>query len=80
MKELHISIYKGDVSYPTTAIKIPLTALKIVNALIPKIVKEKVLGEGIDLKEIIKATETEGASGKLVEIQSKDERIVISVE
>ena len=39
-----------------------------------------IIGEGVNLKEIIKATETEGASGKLVEMPSEDERIIISVE
>ena len=80
MKQLKISIYKGNTSNPDTTIKIPLTALKIANALIPKKIREKMVGEGIDLQEIVKAMETGDASGKLMEIQSKDEHIVISAE
>ena len=80
MKELKIAIYKGDVSNPETTVKIPLSALKIVNALIPKKIKEKILNEGVNLQEIIKATEAEDVSGKLMEIQDKEDHIIISID
>ena len=79
MKELRISIHKGKVIDPETTIVIPFTALKIVNHLAPKKLTEKMSNEGIDLEEILKAAETTNISGKLLEIQHKDGRIVISV-
>lgn len=80
MKQLKITVYKGNTSEPETTIKIPLTALRIVNALIPKKVREKMANEGINIQEIVKAMETGDAKGKLVEIEGKDEHIVISAE
>jgi len=73
MKELKIIIHKGDASNPESKIMIPLTALKIVHTLISKKVKEKMIAEGIDLQEVIKATEPKDASGKLMEIDDKDD-------
>ncbi|MFQ6087885.1 MAG: hypothetical protein ACE5K0_03155 [Candidatus Methanofastidiosia archaeon] len=80
MKELKISIYKRNASDPDTAVRIPLTSLKVMDALIPKNVRERMVDEGIDLQEILKATETKKASGKLMKIQEKDEHVVIPVE
>ena len=80
MKELKISIYKKKAPTPDTTIKIPLSSLKIVDALIPKKVKEKMVSEGVELQAILKAAETTDVTGKLVEIQDKDEYIVISAE
>ncbi|MFQ6088661.1 MAG: hypothetical protein ACE5K0_07155 [Candidatus Methanofastidiosia archaeon] len=80
MKELKISIYKRSASDPDTTIRIPLSALEIVHTLIPKKVNEKIVDEGIDLQEILKEIKAKDTSGKLAEIQDKDERVVISVE
>ena len=45
--------------------------------MVPKKIKEKMSGEGIDLKEIVKVAESENTSGKLVEIQDKTTQKVI---
>jgi len=79
MKELRISIYKGKAPETDVTIVIPFTALKIVNLLAPKKLRDKMDDEGIDLQEIIKAAEVTNTSGKLLEMQDKDGHIVVSV-
>ena len=80
VKELKISIYEGNAVNPDTVIKIPLTTLKIACALIPKKVSEKMGASGIDFQEILKLAEAGNVSGKLLEIQDKNDHIVISIE
>jgi hypothetical protein len=80
MKELKISIYKGDSKKPETEVKIPLTGLKIVKDLVPKKAREKLAKKGVDIEKIIKSIEKEKKHGKLLEIQDKEDHIIISVE
>ncbi len=80
MKELKISIYKGDSKKPETEVKIPLTGLKIVKDILPKKAREKLAEKGIDIENILKSIEKEKAHGKLIEIQDKEDKIIISVE
>ena len=63
-------------------VSIPLTVLKMVKSLIPKKAKEELQKEGIDIKEIIKLSESPDFTGTILEVDSheKHEKIIISLE
>jgi hypothetical protein len=48
--------------------------------LVPKKAREKLAKKGIDIEKIIKTIEKEKTHGKLLEIQDKEDHIIISVE
>jgi NOL1/NOP2/fmu family ribosome biogenesis protein len=80
VKELKINIFKGDATEPETSIKIPINPLKAVKALMPDKVRKKMAEKGIDLEEIHKKIVNAEISGKILEIQDKEDHIIISVE
>ena len=80
MRGLKISIYKGGAAEPEKTIRIPLAVAKMMSTLMPGGLSQKMMKEGIDLKQILRAAEAGGVSGTLAEIEEKGQRIVISCE
>ena len=82
MKKLCIKKYKQGNIKPLTTVSIPLAVVKMVKSLIPKKVKEELQKEGIDIKEIIKLSESPHFTGTVLEVDNhqKNEKIIISLE
>lgn len=81
MKSLKIRVYKQD-GEPETTVTIPGGVLRLASRLIPKRAQEAMLGEGIDINELVHLAEQPEVQGTLVEIEehAKNERIVIALE
>ncbi len=82
MAALKIRVFKDGKSEPTTTVSVPVGVLKIASKLIPKQATAALNETGMDLKEIIEASQNPDAHGTLVEIEAheKNERIVIALE
>jgi len=82
MANLKIRVFEGRATEAKTTVTIPVGVLKVASRLIPRRAAEELQQEGIDIEEIIRASEEPDAHGTLVEVEQheKDERIVISVE
>ncbi len=80
MQTLKLHIYKPGKTEADTKISIPLSVLHISEKLLPKKVKESLSSEGIDLTELSGLFAKQGPKGKLIEIESQTERLVIIVE
>ena len=67
---------------PLTTVSIPLAVIKMVENVIPKKAKEELQKEGIDIKEIIKLSESPHFTGTVFQIDNhqKYEKIIISLE
>ena len=67
---------------PLTTVSIPLAVIKMVKSLIPKKAKEELQKEGIDIKEIIKLSESPHFTGTVLEVDNheKNEKVIISIE
>ena len=80
MADLKIKVYKTGQEKPETVVTIPGTVVRIAKKLIPEKARLAMEQEGINLEEIASLMESEGASGKLIEVEHETERIVISIE
>ncbi len=80
MQTLKIEIYKLAKKDPETRIKIPLGSLSISEKLLPARVKSSLEREGIDLNELSNLFAKQGPKGTLIEVESANERLVISIE
>ena len=82
MKNLRIRVYKHGGDQPDTTVTIPGSVLRLASRLIPKRAQEAMLGEGIDIGELVQLAEQPDVQGTLIEIEehAKNERIVIALE
>ena len=82
MAKLCIKKYEQGTEKPLTTVSIPLAVIKIVKSLIPKKAKEELQKEGIDIKEIIKLSESPDFTGTVLEVDNheKNEKVIISLE
>jgi hypothetical protein len=82
MADLRIRVFKGAETEPSTTVTIPAGVLKIASSFIPAQAAAELREQGIDLDEIIRASEDPDAHGTLVEVEDheKDQRIIVSVE
>jgi len=81
MVDLKIRVYKSG-GEPATTVTIPGNVLRIASGLVPASARRALEGEGIDLAEIVRLSETDAARGVLAEIEDHDkgERVVVSLE
>jgi hypothetical protein len=82
MANLKIEVFKNNSTGPETTIKIPLDVLKVASKLMPRNVVSSLEEKGIDINNMLYASQNEKIQGTLVEIEEhrKNERVVISVE
>ena len=81
MRTLKIHIYQsGDEAKPERIIAIPLTALDMGMKLLPKKTKSSLEREGMDLNQCRELIKDKDTKGTLIEIESPNERIVISID
>ena len=82
MTKLCIKKFEQGNRKPLTTVSIPLAVVKMVKSLIPKKVKEELQKEGIDIKEIIKLSESPDFTGTVLEVDNheKNEKVIISLE
>ncbi len=82
MKKLCIKKYKQGNIKPLTTVSIPLAVVKMIKSLIPKKVKVELQKEGIDIKEIIKLSESPDFTGTVLEVDNheKNEKVIIALE
>lgn len=80
MQILKIEIYKPSKNDPETRIKIPLSTLTISEKILPSKVRGSLEREGIDLNELSGLFAKQGPKGTLIEIETLNERLVLSIE
>ena len=80
MKNLSILIYENDETEPTTKVRIPLTLMKIANKLVPERINKELQKEDIDLKQILSAIDELEDIGTILEVENKDEKIIIAIK
>ena len=82
MIKLCIKKFEQGNKKPLTTVSIPLAVIKMVKSLIPKKAKEELQKEGIDIKEIIKLSESPDFTGTVLEVgnHEKNEKVIISLE
>ncbi|PIF02861.1 MAG: hypothetical protein CR990_00380 [Desulfococcus sp.] len=80
MQTLKIDIYKPGKNDPETKIKVPLANLSISEKLLPARVKSSLSREGMDLTELAPFFAKQGPKGVLIEVETMEERMVISIE
>ena len=82
MTKLCIKKFEQESKKPLTTVSIPLAVIKMVENIIPKKAKEELQKEGVDIKEIIKLSESPHFTGTVLEIDNhlKNEKIIISLE
>ena len=75
-------IFEQGNKKPLTTVSIPIAVIKMVKSLIPKKAKEELQKEGIDIKEIIKLSESPDFTGTVLEVDNheKNEKVIISLE
>lgn len=81
MKNLKISVCKsGQEDKPEKIITMPLTSLRLAIQLLPKKVKSILEKEGIELGQCTELIKEKDLKGTLIEIESPNEKMVISIE
>ncbi len=81
MKNLVISLYKSkSEKKPESVVTIPLTTIHIAMKLLPKKIKNVLEREEIDLLQCKELPIVKDLAGKLIEVESPSEKMVISVE
>jgi hypothetical protein len=82
MKNLKVRVFKHGDGNPETTVTIPGNVLRLASKLIPKRAQEAMLGEGIDINELVQIAEKPDVQGTLLEVEehAKNERIVIALE
>jgi hypothetical protein len=80
MENLKIEIFESGKSKPDQAITIPLTKLNVGKQLLPAKAKTSLEKEGIDISNLSELTGKSISKGALIEVESGNEKLVISVE
>jgi hypothetical protein len=80
METLKIHIYESGKSKPDQVITIPLSKLNVGKKLIPTKAKTSLGKEGIDISRLGELAGKSISKGVLIEVESGNEKIVISVE
>ena len=81
MRNLKISIYQsGNEAKPEKTITIPLTGLDMGMRLLPKRTRSSLEREGMDLNQCRELIKDKDTKGTLIEIESSNKKIVISVD
>lgn len=81
MKNLKITVCKsGQEDKPEKIITMPLTSLRLAIQLLPKKVKSILEKEGIELGQCTELIKEKDLKGTLIEIESPNEKMVISIE
>ena len=81
MKNLKILVCKsGDEEKPEKIITIPLTVLRIAVQLLPKKIRFILEKEGIDVSQCSELLKEKDLKGTLIEIESPDEKLMLSIE
>ena len=80
-KTLRIKVFEGDLSKPKVNVNIPLTIVKFIGKLMPDRVKTKLDEHKVSFEQIMEMVE-KGETGKLVEVEDKEEneRVEIYIE
>jgi hypothetical protein len=80
-KTLRIRVFEGNLSNPKVNINIPLHIVKFIGKLIPDRVKTKLDEHDVSFEQIMEMVE-KGETGKLVEVEDKEEneRVEIYIE
>ena len=80
LKTLKIRIKELKDEGKNVKVSIPLKALEILEKLTPKRIKDELTAEGISLSEIVEAAKTIEDAGTLMEIETEDKEIKITLE
>ena len=80
MENLILHIYKRRQDNPEKTVTIPLKTINFSLALLPKEVKASLEREGIDISQCRELVKEKVFEGTLIEIESSDEKLVISVK
>ena len=80
MKNLKIQVYETGKGEPSRRITILLATFHVSYQLIPRKIKESLAREGIDLMELRELGGKNGPKGPLIEIEKRDEKLVILLE
>ncbi len=80
MKKLVIMIYKNGTDEPEATVKIPTILLTAIHSLIPNKIKEKLGDKNINFLELVKVVNDKGITGRLLEIEDKNGRVILSAE
>ncbi len=80
MHHLKVVVHRHGEKEPGTTISIPLAVARIAAKILPRRIREDLEKEGFDLNEVLAVLAKERITGQLVDIQRRNERIVISVE
>ena len=80
METLKIEIFESGKSKLDQAITIPLSKLNVGKQLLPAKTKTILKKEGIDISNLSELTGKSISKGALIEVESDNEKIVISVE
>ena len=80
MENLIIKIHDSGKAKPDQVITIPLSKINIGKQLLPEKAKAILGREGIDITELSKLANKKISKGSLIEIESRKEKITISVD
>lgn len=80
MKNLKIRLYKSQKVIPEKEVTIPLSVIHIAMHFLPAKLKEVLKREEIDILRCKDLVKEKGLFGTLIEIETPEERIAISVE
>ena len=81
MKTLKIQVYETGKGEPSRRITILLATFHVSYQLIPRKIKESLAREGIDLMELRElGDDRKSPKGPLIEIEKRDEKLVILIE
>jgi hypothetical protein len=80
METLKIHIFESGKAIPDQVITIPLSKLNVGKQLLPAKAKTCLEKEGIDISNLSELTGKSISKGALIEVESGEEKLVISVE
>ena len=80
MKELKVFVYMRQEAKPERTVTIPLSVIHVAIQLMPKKTRAALEKEGIDLMQCKELTKEKDIKGTLIEVETSNEKIVISVE
>ena len=79
MEEVKIVFYESSKAKPEFTITIPISALHIAKDLIPTKPQKSLEREGIDISGLSRMIDKKVLKGKVIEVETQKEKIVISI-
>jgi len=80
IKALKIRVRDTEDDGEKVNVTIPLKALELLDKLTPRRIREELTEEGINLSEIVEASKSIDEPGTLVEIETEEKQIKITLE